>query len=182
MKNKLQPTRTTFSRSFQCKKAPSWLRNFFHFGTEIGEEQLKKTPCTSYPQSPKEVHLGGPWGQRSLCLPSVRGQNRAQCFTQVWIRPRKGIKMLNHFQLLFNRVDHAPTLNVSKTVFQVWSWISCLKMWCLIFCAWNHVLQPAPEGPARWERWGCYWQTVPPQWGGIPDICHFFYTSKIFGE
>ena len=28
-------------------------------------------------------------------------------------------QMLNHFQLLFNRVDHAPTLNVSKTVFQV---------------------------------------------------------------
>ena len=22
------------------------------------------------------------------------------------------------------------------------------------------------EGPARWERQGCYWQKVPPQWGG----------------
>ena len=48
-------------------------------------------------------------------------------------------QMLNHFQLLFNRVDHAPTLNVSKTVFQVWTWILCLKMLCLILCAWNIV-------------------------------------------
>ena len=22
------------------------------------------------------------------------------------------------------------------------------------------------SSPARWECWGCYWQTVPPQWGG----------------
>ena len=45
MKNKLQPTRTTFSRNFQCKKAPRWLSKFFHFGTENREEQLKKAPC-----------------------------------------------------------------------------------------------------------------------------------------
>ena len=45
MKNKLQPTRTTFSRNFQCRKAPRWLSKFFHFGTENGEEQLKKAPC-----------------------------------------------------------------------------------------------------------------------------------------
>ena len=44
MKNKLQPTKTSFSRSFQCKKAPRWLSKFFHFGTENGEEQLKKHP------------------------------------------------------------------------------------------------------------------------------------------
>ena len=44
MKNKLQPTRITFSRNFQCKKASRWLSQFFHFGTENGEEQLKKHP------------------------------------------------------------------------------------------------------------------------------------------
>ena len=44
-KNMLQPTRTAFSRNFQCKKAPRWLSKFFHFGTENGEEQLKKAPC-----------------------------------------------------------------------------------------------------------------------------------------
>ena len=45
MKNKLQPTRTSFPRNFQCKKAPRWLSNFFHFGTENGADQLKKPPC-----------------------------------------------------------------------------------------------------------------------------------------
>ena len=48
MKNKLQPTRTTFSRNFQCKKAPRWLSKFFHFGTENREEQLKKAPCMCF--------------------------------------------------------------------------------------------------------------------------------------
>ena len=28
---------TTFSRNFQCKKAPRWMSKFFHFGTENGE-------------------------------------------------------------------------------------------------------------------------------------------------
>ena len=28
-KNKLQPTRTSFSQNFQCKKAPRWLVKFF---------------------------------------------------------------------------------------------------------------------------------------------------------
>ena len=46
MKNKLQPTRTRFSRNFQCKKASRWLSKLFHFGTENGVEQLKKAPCT----------------------------------------------------------------------------------------------------------------------------------------
>ena len=46
MKNKLQPTRTSFSRNFQCKKAPRWLSKFFHFGTENRADQLKKPPCT----------------------------------------------------------------------------------------------------------------------------------------
>ena len=45
MKNKLQPTRTTFSRNVQCKKAPRWLSKFFHFGAHNREEQLKKAPC-----------------------------------------------------------------------------------------------------------------------------------------
>ena len=31
MKNKLQPTRTSFSQNFQCKKAPRWLSKFFSF-------------------------------------------------------------------------------------------------------------------------------------------------------
>ena len=30
------------SKKFQCRKAPGWLRKFFHFGTENWEEQLKK--------------------------------------------------------------------------------------------------------------------------------------------
>ena len=47
MKNKLQPTRTSFSRNFQCKKAPRWLSKFFHCGTENRADQLKKTPCIS---------------------------------------------------------------------------------------------------------------------------------------
>ena len=41
MKNKLQSTRTSFSRNFQCKKAPRWLSKFFHFGTENRADQLK---------------------------------------------------------------------------------------------------------------------------------------------
>ena len=45
MKNKLQPTRTSFPRNFQCKKAPRWLNKFFHFGTENRAGQLKKPPC-----------------------------------------------------------------------------------------------------------------------------------------
>ena len=45
MKNKLQPTRTSSSRNFQCKKAPCWLSKFFHFGTENRADQLKKPPC-----------------------------------------------------------------------------------------------------------------------------------------
>ena len=48
MKNKLQPTRTTFSRNFQCKKASHWLSKFFHLGTENRGEQLKKAPCMLY--------------------------------------------------------------------------------------------------------------------------------------
>ena len=50
MKNKLQPIRTSFSRNFQCKKAPRWLDKFFHFGTENGEGQLKKSPCRQWRQ------------------------------------------------------------------------------------------------------------------------------------
>ena len=45
MKNKLQPTRTSFSRNFQCKKAPRWLSKFFHFGTENRADQLKNHPA-----------------------------------------------------------------------------------------------------------------------------------------
>ena len=45
MKNKLQPTRTSFSRNFQYKKPPRWLSKFFHFGTENRADQLKKPPC-----------------------------------------------------------------------------------------------------------------------------------------
>ena len=35
------------------------------------------------------------------------------------------------------------------------------------------IIQPWPEGPARWERWGCYWQTVSPQ-------CTMFTLFSIF--
>ena len=65
MKNKLQPTRTTFSRNFQCKKALHWLSKLFHFGTENRADQLKKTPCTTQDKAPKRsdsklVQCGGP--------------------------------------------------------------------------------------------------------------------------
>ena len=39
MKNKLQPTRVTFSRNLQY--APRWLSKVFPFCTENGEEQFK---------------------------------------------------------------------------------------------------------------------------------------------
>ena len=46
------------------------------------------------------------------------------------------------------------------------------------------VIHPAreargPEVPARWERLGCFWQTVPPQWegGGL-----FHGSTKFFTE
>ena len=42
--NKLQPTKTSLSRNFQCKKAPRWLSKFFHFGTENRADQLKNHP------------------------------------------------------------------------------------------------------------------------------------------
>ena len=42
MKNKLQPTRTRFSRNFQCKKAPRWLSKFFSFWYWKSGEPLKK--------------------------------------------------------------------------------------------------------------------------------------------
>ena len=43
MKNKLQPTRTSFSRNFQCKKAPRWLRKFFSFWYRKSGGPVKKT-------------------------------------------------------------------------------------------------------------------------------------------
>ena len=48
-----------------------------------------------------------------------------------------------------------------------------LDCWWLIFAH-------GPEGPARWERWGCYWQTVSPQWGGrrfFDASAKFFFTK-----
>ena len=73
MRNKLQPTRTTFSRNFHCKKAPRWRSRFFHFGTENGEEQLKKAPSSmkSFPV----------WKRR--CWDSVYSRDRAGV-SQVW--------------------------------------------------------------------------------------------------
>ena len=43
MKNKLQPTRTSFSRNFQCKKAPHWLSKFFSFWYWKSGGPVKKT-------------------------------------------------------------------------------------------------------------------------------------------
>ena len=47
------------------------------------------------------------------------------------------------------------------------------------------IIQPWPEGPARWERWGCYWQTVSPQWEGgrlfEPSAGFFYGNSCNFG-
>ena len=40
---------------------------------------------------------------------------------------------------------------------------------CIFSTEWNGYWQVKYTYSARaqsWERWGCYWQTVPPQWGG----------------
>ena len=57
MKNKLQPTRTSFSRNLQYKKAPRWLSKLFHFGTENRADQLKKPPCMNL--VPAVQHISG---------------------------------------------------------------------------------------------------------------------------
>ena len=44
MKNKKQPTRTSFSRNFQCKKTPRWLSKLLHFGIDNQEKQLRDHP------------------------------------------------------------------------------------------------------------------------------------------
>ena len=44
MKKTSWPTRTSFSRNFQCKKAPRWLSKFFHFSTKNRADQLKNHP------------------------------------------------------------------------------------------------------------------------------------------
>ena len=49
MKNKLQPTRTSFSRNIQCKKAPRWLSKFFSFWYWKSGGPVKKT--TLYKQT-----------------------------------------------------------------------------------------------------------------------------------
>ena len=41
MKNKLQPTRTSFSRNFQYKKAPRWLSKFFQVQKCIEQKRAK---------------------------------------------------------------------------------------------------------------------------------------------
>ena len=49
----------------------------------------------------------------------------------------------------------------------------------------HNIIKPArargPEGPARWERKSCYWQTVPPQVEGgrlIDRSVGFFYKNS----
>ena len=45
--DELLPTRATFPRNFQCRKAPGWLSKFYHF--KNWEKQLKKkTPWRKY--------------------------------------------------------------------------------------------------------------------------------------
>ena len=45
MKTLAQPTRSFFTLKISWKSSSSWLQLVFHFGTENGEGQLKKTPC-----------------------------------------------------------------------------------------------------------------------------------------
>ena len=68
MKNKLQPTRTSFSRNFQCIKAPRWLSRFFHFGTENQADQLKKPPCTKRVNIKTSLYCTWPGLAWLLCL------------------------------------------------------------------------------------------------------------------
>ena len=59
MKNKLQPTRTSFSRNFQCKKAPRWLIKFFSFGYWKSGGPVKKT--TLYVNSMLNLKIFNLW-------------------------------------------------------------------------------------------------------------------------
>ena len=59
MKNKLQTTRTSFSRS------PRWLSKFFHFGTENRADQLKKTPCRC-------AMLSSPWDDQLFSIKCLK--------------------------------------------------------------------------------------------------------------
>ena len=61
MKNKLQPTRTSFSRNFQCKKAPRWLSKFFSFWYWKSGGPVKKT--TLYVVN-AELPGAGHWGRQ----------------------------------------------------------------------------------------------------------------------
>ena len=45
MKKLAQPTRSFFTLKISWKSSPGWLQLVFHFGTENGEGQLKKSPC-----------------------------------------------------------------------------------------------------------------------------------------
>ena len=72
MKNKLQPIRTSFSRNFQCKKAPCSLSKFFHFGTENGEGQLKKSPCNIHD---KEDDENQSINQKPMCFENLENDH-----------------------------------------------------------------------------------------------------------
>ena len=106
MKNKLQPTRTSFSRNFQCKKAPRWLSKFFHFGTENRADQLKKPPCI-YVYVYPIVGYGDIWSILTLIL-EIAWQN--------W-QFKIGLSLLDFKQLLVDSGTIVQWVNLS-----VFSW------------------------------------------------------------
>ena len=126
MKNKLQPTRTSFSRIFQCKKAPCWLSKFFHFGTENRADQLKNHPVRKLTNSTRAYWIAGgfaTWWRGAKCartLVSVKPGRDAQVVTGCdsccsypppswWTSGSKWSKILLHLDgpaLFFNA--HCP--------------------------------------------------------------------------
>ena len=152
MKNKLQPTRTSFSRNFQCKKAPRRLSKFFHFGTENRADQLKKTPCR-YSISPE----------------NTRGFTRRTCRV-VKQFPRQTTGTVSpswlHVSIVYQCSMHVVTTasHVEQYLLNT-QWISSLmrslweQIWLGTIWLWEHfwfLSQPLRSGGNRQILGGCW--------------------------
>ena len=110
MKNKLQPTRTSFSRNFQCKKAPRWLSKFFHFGTENRADQLKKPPCTYWGRGNEDVlraNLRSKGGGRRKTAAGIHGVNITDLIWSVFLH---SLTLSSHSLLLLLSFPHPRPL------------------------------------------------------------------------
>ena len=70
MKNKLQPTRTSFSQNFQCKKASRWLSKFFSFWYRKWGGTVKKSTLYIAQNSCYMINIF--WTRISGCIHSQR--------------------------------------------------------------------------------------------------------------